>query len=380
MEADTVHGLAEWRTHEVSVAHCVFGGAGLRLTDSPRGTVAFNRMDRCEIGLDTRDAALTIEGNVLSGCTTGMYLSGSSANVLRNDVRQCGTGIRVESIIDLNLVGNTIVGIQGHGIDCWEVVYLFADSNIVGQCVGDGMRSDSPYSYDSASIRRNTIFGNAGSGIVLLGQTVHAVVLENNIVSGNNGWGLSIGPGVGVTTRCNDWFGNGLGGVDGGTAGPSDLSMDPLFCGADSADVRLDSGSPLVDASGCGQIGALGVGCGKTATVLQMVAVVPHGRGVAVRWRFGFTAPALTWLERATGQTGPWRPVSGQPEADGETYTQVDEDAEPGISYWYRVGWQEGAGQEVGYSTPVRYTIVARQHSFSVRRHPDSRTLLPMRT
>jgi hypothetical protein len=204
-------------------------------------------------------------------------------------------------------------------------------------------------------VRGNTVFRNGGSGIEVNEPEVEVPVV-NNLGFGNVGWGLTVSPGAPVTLACNDWFGNG-GEVNGVGVGASDVRVDPLFCNVDSADVRLDSASPLADAAGCGQIGALGVGCGKTATVLQMVAVVPQGRGVAVRWRFGSIAPALTWLERATGQAGPWRPVSGQPEADGETYTQVDEDAEPGISYWYRVGWQEGAGQEVGYSTPVRYAI-----------------------
>jgi hypothetical protein len=344
MERDTVSGLAAWRTHEVSVTHCVFGGAGLQLTDSPRGIVAFNRMALCDVGLNVQDADLTIEANDISGCTTGMHLSGSRADLIRNSVTQCGVGISVESIIDLNLIGNTVIGMQGRGLDCWEVTYLWADSNVVGHCGGIGMAYDWPYSYDSATIQRNTVFANGGSGIALTGQTIHRAVVENNIVSGSGGWGLTIGPGVGVDIGCNDWFGNALGAVSGVAAGPTDLNVDPLFCNVDSADVRLDSSSPLVGAAGCGQIGALGVGCGETPTLVQRFTAGRGSDGVRVIWEVaaGATASEI-WLERSeVSSEGPWtRPVTERT-FDNRAMVELDRSAVSERPYWYRLVALEG--------------------------------------
>jgi hypothetical protein len=146
---------------------------------------------------------------------------------------------------------NVIVDAHGHGVEAWEVTNLVAEGNIVGHCGGDGMKSDWPYSYDSAVLRKNTIFGNRGSAIALSGRTIHPAMVESNIGCGNLGWGLTVGGGVSVDLGCNDWFGNELGAVNGAVGVSTDRSVDPLFCGVDSADVGLDSASPLLGVWRC---------------------------------------------------------------------------------------------------------------------------------
>jgi len=88
-------------------------------------------------------------------------------------------------------------------------------------------------------------------------------------------------------------------------AGVSDLSVDPLFCGVDGGDVSLDAASPLLSVSGCGQIGALGVGCGETATLVERFAAGRVSEGVEIIWEVaeGGTASEV-WLERSGWDRG----------------------------------------------------------------------------
>ena len=182
-----------------------------------------------------------------------------------------------------------------------------------------------------------------------------SITVESNIGFENDAYGFWIPPQFNATLGCNDWFGNGLGAVSGVSGHPTDLAVDPMFCNVDSADVRLSSASPLLDVPGCGAIGALGIGCDVTATLLQMLNVDPHGDGAVVRWQFVAIDPDFSWLERATGEAGPWHRMAGEPHVDEGQYAQTDEDLHPGQAYWYRVGWSESG--EVGYSAPVSFTV-----------------------
>lgn len=91
--------------------------------------------------------------------------------------------------------------------------------------------------------------------------------LENTIIASNPGAGaiccedsLSV-----PTLTCSDIYGNEGGEWTGFIAGQlglnGNISEDPKFCDADSADFRLFDDSPCITDPGCGQIGAWGVGC-----------------------------------------------------------------------------------------------------------------------
>ena len=49
--------------------------------------------------------------------------------------------------------------------------------------------------------------------------------------------------------------------------GPTNFSADPLFCDPDNGDFTIRSNSPCAPpgVTGCGLIGALGVGCGPVS-------------------------------------------------------------------------------------------------------------------
>src|SRR5439155_17004496 len=171
---------------------------------------------------------------------------------------------------------------------------------------------------------------------------------------GNGQWGLSVGGAGPVALACNDWFANKLGAINGVAPGSTDLSVDPLFCEVDSADVRLDSASPLVNVAGCGQIGALGVGCGTTPTLVQRFTAGRVGDGIRVVWEVaeGATASAV-WVERSGGSSqGPWiRPVTDR-SFDNRAVVELDRSAASDRAYWYRLVAQEGS-QTVVIGAPI---------------------------
>lgn len=366
MEADTVDGGVAWSIHEASILHCWFkGGPGsaIELTDTPRyGTTAHNRIEDYETGISVDDGdPYTIEDNTVLRCDTGIKLtSGSDLLVRGNEIRECGVGVHAVGVDGFRLLKNTILDATGPGVMTETVGGLVAEDNVVGKCGGPGVVLDHPligHWIDplAALLRGNTIFRNGDSGMVMPRTLGYPIGVENNICATNGGWGLSVPAGQPVELSCNDWFGNGLGSVDGVSAHSSDLTVDPMFCNADSADVRLQSASPLLDVPGCGRIGALDVGCGLTATLIEMLTVEPNGCGVVVRWRFGSIDPVFSWLERATEEAGPWHQAGGTPHLENEAFAQCDADVHPGSTYWYRVGWS--VANEVGYSVPIRFTV-----------------------
>jgi len=361
MEADTVGGgvsLHLW-SHAVAIQHCWFrgpSGAAIQISGEPWGTISYNRIENYTIGISATEAGLTVSGNVISGCGTAMRLESVSDGfiVTENEIRSCGTGVFMSGGY-LKLVDNTIVGAAGQGVLAYPGDSFFAEGNVVGDCGGAGMHVEwDPWTYYGGVLRSNTFFRCGGSALELRWyptNTTGVVSVENNIGFGSGGWGLLVS-GTRIQHACNDWFGNRAGAVSGVAPDTTDLSVDPQFCDVGSGDVRLDAASPLAAAPGCGPIGALGVGCGAR---LEMVTVEPEGRGALVRWRFGLFAPALTWLERKGEAAGSWERLVGEPTKDGQAYRVVDEGVEPGLGYWYRIGWLDSEGLETGYSSPVSY-------------------------
>src|SRR5207249_11014792 len=124
MEADTLDGGVSWDLWSqdgVSIRHCWFrGGAGpaIALSGEPSGVVAQNRIENYGIGIyKTGDNVdLAVDGNVISGCGTGMQLVNLGYGyVEKNVIRSCGTGVSVSGD-GLWLTDNTIVGAADRGV------------------------------------------------------------------------------------------------------------------------------------------------------------------------------------------------------------------------------------------------------------------------
>lgn len=125
----------------------------------------------------------------------------------------------------------------------------------------------------TATIRNITVCGNAapeGGGIYC--DLEGPLYIGNSIIAFNtSGSGIECREsGVGPVLECCDVFGNVGGDWIGCIAGQAGLTgnlcQDPLFCGVGEGDFSIDAASPCAptNSSGCGLIGALGVGCETT--------------------------------------------------------------------------------------------------------------------
>ncbi|MEZ5065173.1 MAG: hypothetical protein R3B81_10595 [bacterium] len=122
----------------------------------------------------------------------------------------------------------------------------------------------------SGTIANNTFWGNSGTAAssVLDIHTGGGTVVRDNIFSGGLGAPAYVADFVQPAADCNDFWIN-EGGDHSGyyVPAPTDLFLDPLFCNPAMGDLTLQSSSPCLpeNSDGCGQIGALGMGCGALA-------------------------------------------------------------------------------------------------------------------
>lgn len=86
-----------------------------------------------------------------------------------------------------------------------------------------------------------------------------------------------------ITFDCNAFWDNPLGNGSGGCTDPvgtnANFAADPLFCDAAGGDFTLRSNSPCAPpgATGCGQVGALPVGCGPVAVAAMSWGALKAG-------------------------------------------------------------------------------------------------------
>jgi len=338
MEADTIDDGVAWDAHGASIQHCWFrGGAWIAISsnhDPYTGLIRHNRIENYRFGIHGQYGWFDISDNTILNCDTGILLEYAEGGISNNEIRECGfTGGGIAlSGSRISVVENRVSRSRGVGV---SLSYADAtlERNVVGQGEGDGIVLEGANPYDTDVLRGNTIFGNRGSGILLKASN-SGISIKNNLVFGNLAWGARVLGGQWAAFACNDWFGNG-GDVYGTTVGVTDLSVDPMFCEVSAGDVTLDAHSPLVDASGCGQIGALGVGCGQTVGVpaaqvgsaFRLVEVGPSpGRGTV---RIAFALPRAAEIEldvfdllgrRVTSLArGAWPAGTHQVEWNGQT-------------------------------------------------------------
>ena len=348
MEADTLAGGVAWAVHEVWIEQCWFkGGPGtaIELWDTPRpGLVGHNQIENYSTGVSVRDAdPYLIKYNTIARCGVGIALqSGTEVDISSNTIGECGLGISAVGLNRIDVLSNTIVRGAGAGVTTSFVEYPVIVGNVVAQCDGPGIAINR--ALDGGVLQSNTCFGSGGDGFQVRGGTGDPTIVRNNIAAGNVGWGLLVGTGLAPALGCNDWFNNRLGSVSGVAADSSDVALDPLFCDADSADLRLNSTSPVLKVAGCGQIGALGVGCGVTATLVQRFAAGRVSDGIRVVWEVaeGATASEI-WLERSEGSgQGPWSRPVGDRSLDNRAVVELDRSAISEQAYWYRLVALEG--------------------------------------
>ena len=284
--------------------------------------------------------------NRIVNCGTGILATGAGhIEVSRDTIASCGAG----AILLANdtygtpgvfATGNVILSCTGNGMSVWAEDARI-DGNVVGRCGGNGIVATigAKVWWEAIRLRRNTSFLNGGSGysITFQGSDTPGVI-DHNTGHGNGRYGLELTTSHSMAIGCNDWFTNTLGAVQGIAPSPTDFATDPLFCDLEQNDVRLAKDSPLADAAGCGLIGALGIGCGSTPVLVEHFTAwrSPDG-GIVVGWRVSGEPTMPLHVERAGDARGPWAPVDGTPEFNGQLLTLVDRTVDPARDYWYRL-------------------------------------------
>jgi len=121
-----------------------------------------------------------------------------------------------------------------------------------------------------------------------------SATIENSIVAFTSGGPaiecVDLAPENLPMLRCSDLYGNSGGDYVGCVAGfagqEGNQESDPLFCARGDGAYTLQDGSPCLDAPGCGQVGALGVGCATAsapnARMAEALLISPNPtRGLA---------------------------------------------------------------------------------------------------
>jgi hypothetical protein len=348
----TGHVSARGNAPDLSVRGCLFNG------DNVNSALTNERLTRCDIignqvrgyagGLGGGGDYTTIMDNVVEDCwIMGIAAGGILATVQNNVVRRCGLGIVVETDNRATLIGNTVSACIGDGIYITLGDHIELLGNVVWGCGGNGVLIRGPW---QVSGKGNTVAGNGGSGLsVEDAYAIEGQVWERNIGYANGGYGVDWLSGDAATFGCNDWFGNKGGDVQGRPPSTADVSVDPQFCGADSGDFRLDSASPLLADSACGQIGALGVGCGVTATLVQRFTAGRVSDGIRVLWEVadGATASAI-WVERAEETNDQaWAQPVMERSIEGRAVVELDRSALLDRKYRYRLLARDGGNVTV---------------------------------
>ena len=297
-----------------------------------------NTVVATETGI-TSWAAWVADNEVLD-CTGSAFLGGLYGTYERNKVARCG-GYAFDFVEGRNgftVRHNEVVDCAKGGVRSTGT--CAADSNVVGHCGGPG------FDIDDGLLRGNTSYLNQGAGYTLRGEVLS---VANNIAYGNSGPGLLWTGSSTPTLACNDWFANTGGATSGALPGPADLAVDPLFCDASADDVHLSAGSPLLDASGCGLIGALRQGCAgvPTPALLSLVSVEAGADGIKLTWLAGKSVGGVATVYRSS-VGGEWTRI-GEVTADGTGYLRYTDPIDGAATrVGYRLGMVE-AGVETFY-------------------------------
>lgn len=305
----------------------------------------------------------TIRGNTIRGFAAGIVVGGDVGNdaiVEGNVIRECGVGISVSGV--LQITDNLVSDCAGNGITVGVVeVDGRVERNVVLRSNGHGLYIERPAmsTYGTIAVVNNTSVDNAASGFaLLLSDSPELNEFTHNIGYGNRGHGLLSLGAADPTASCNDWFDNDAGAVAGMAPQPSDLAVDPLFCDVANDSVTLASNSPLLNAPDCGLIGARGLGCASTPTLVSLFTAEREAGGVRVRWQITDpTRLAEAWIERAHAVAGPWAMVATEQTTGGSVSIGLDRSALAEREYWYRLVAREGS-QAVVISDPVSVLAV----------------------
>ena len=367
-----------------SVSNCLFQGPGayavqFSASDANSHSAIGNTIDGYSIGVygGPPQVSALIENNLIRNCHNGINVE-LLATIRGNDVRDCEVGILAscEDSYSSTITGNTVLGSGQAGIQVWIGDGTSAQvlENVVGRSEQNGIHVqfpiDSPLAQSNAVIRGNTSYRNGEAGFRVITEGTHFTMsLDRNIAFENGTYGVDADTST-TPDGCNDWFGNVLGSTRGVTLSGTDLAVDPMFCDVDADSVHLSQKSPLLNAPGCGLIGARGLGCATTATLLSLFTAERDAEGVRLRWQVSSTSSFELWIERAPAAAGPWSRIATERTTEGGVTTDLDRDAVAADDSWYRLVVREG-GEVATLGEPLRVSAAAAGKFELVRIAPN---------
>jgi hypothetical protein len=279
------------RGGSIGVENCWFQGGDLNI-DSESGGAS---VSHCTF--ENASAGVGGEASEIWGCsvTNGSIYVGSSHPLLVRASGNIVTSGRIVGDGNVAIVGNTVSGggIEGSGP-------LSIARNVVRNAT-TGVLVDDFGGPGGASVIGNTVVECSGVGVVIEASGVR---LEQNLVLSCDRGVVIIGEASEI--RCNDVWKNVTNwtGIADPTGVDGNISLDPLFCDRENDVFALRPRSPcLPEASSCGQIGAMGVGC-VAPTLFKPIEVAPAERRV----RAGpnpTTGPTTFTLERTSDTSAP---------------------------------------------------------------------------
>lgn len=223
---------------------------------------------------------------------------------------------------------------------------IVVSNNVISGNSGSGIRCRDS---DSLKIINNTIVNNCtrysfGDGISCYSSSG---IINNNIVAGNNNGGGIRSESSSVTICCNDVYDNGKGnytGIPDQTGINGNISVDPIFCYPDNDIYTLHAQSPCVpgnhpDGVGCGLIGALGVDCEYIATLLQGFHASVDESVITITWiMVDCDENTEFYILRSELPDGDCIALGNSHiMREALSFIFYDRDCEPGATYRYRI-------------------------------------------
>lgn len=247
------------------------------------------------------DAALEVVGSLFRACATGVIrVSQESGPVGQARVRESTfvENVGQNGSIVSSAYGEVVIeACHFEGNVAQEfggvAVSIFAGATrIVRDCVFLNNHLQAPGASGGAIalaaggpggiVEGNTFYGNGqtgASGGASIFFSSGGWLLRNNVVANSSGAAAILDLNASVVSSCNVFWANGAGNGNGYELGSTDQEVDPMFCDPENGDLTVSETSPCLpeNAGACGQIGALGLGCGAVSVEKRSWGSVKSG-------------------------------------------------------------------------------------------------------
>jgi predicted outer membrane repeat protein len=268
-------GLVSWC--DVDVVDCEFrdlkcitGGAGIFMSNE-----ADLFVDRClftncverAINAYAQDPLVPEQAVIRNSSFIGNSESGSGGGGAVNLISyQSGvtiSGCYFENNVAVGSGGAIQVG--GPQVGPWTVqdCVFWNNRTTIGGGGGGALSTGGSGTVSGSTFDHNTAFGAGAAAAFQVGS----IRFKNNVVSGSIGSPAVYEFSGTVVSSCSVYWDNAAGDAFGFNLSATDRVIDPLYCDPTIGDFTVFDTSPCLPANsaGCGQIGALGKGCGSVA-------------------------------------------------------------------------------------------------------------------